>query len=287
MEAFLYALSKSQGADQTLAAQYGSSAARNGEPFGEIGLVLSQDAAWGQQTGSPRDPQGPLSNARRDVNPSAGTQPIYETADAPPPVSLGAPVLLTNEQLAAATIQAKQFWSQELGAGDARLALLDSATVEVGNLPDLRLGATIGGLVLIDSDAAGYGWSLGSASNDRMDLLTAVKHELGHLLGFDHDDNGLMSETLAAGQRELASPAPTQPSTSTKLIDWTQGLSSTLFAWNSIGQRERGAGFPEFSMGGSREQDKSKSSSVPHKKRRYDLYDELAVSELTEWKIEG
>ena len=34
-----------------------------------------------------------------------------------------------------------------------------------------------------------------------MDLLTVVMHELGHVLGYDHDDDGVMAETLAAGVR--------------------------------------------------------------------------------------
>jgi hypothetical protein len=71
---FLYALSKSDGADQTLGLRtdafcasaaaglnpacsdyprYSGTAARNGEPFGELGLVLQHDAAWHQQTGPP------------------------------------------------------------------------------------------------------------------------------------------------------------------------------------------------------------------------------------------
>src|SRR5207247_5820845 len=54
---YLYDLSKSAGADQTLAAQYASDVTRNGEPFGELGLVTSQDAAWGDQKGQSRDPQ--------------------------------------------------------------------------------------------------------------------------------------------------------------------------------------------------------------------------------------
>jgi hypothetical protein len=32
-----------------------------------------------------------------------------------------------------------------------------------------------------------------------MDLRTVVLHELGHTLGRDHDDDGLMATTLAAG----------------------------------------------------------------------------------------
>ncbi len=77
---FLYALSKSDGADQTLGvrADYfcasaaggvnaacsdyprysgsygaGGTTNRNGEPFGELGLVLQHDAAWHQQSGPP------------------------------------------------------------------------------------------------------------------------------------------------------------------------------------------------------------------------------------------
>src|SRR4029077_15779057 len=71
---FLYALSKSDGADQTLGPRadafcassggssnpacsdyptYSGAPPRNGEPFGELGLVLQHDAAWHQQSGPP------------------------------------------------------------------------------------------------------------------------------------------------------------------------------------------------------------------------------------------
>ena len=38
----------------------------------------------------------------------------------------------------------------------------------------------------------------------RMDLLTVVRHELGHVLGYDHGD-GLMAATLAAGESRSVS----------------------------------------------------------------------------------
>jgi Ca2+-binding RTX toxin-like protein len=50
---FLYDMSKSDGADQTRTPLGG----RNGEPFGELGLTSSADAAWGDQHGAPGDPQ--------------------------------------------------------------------------------------------------------------------------------------------------------------------------------------------------------------------------------------
>jgi hypothetical protein len=78
--------------------------------------------------------------------------------------------------------------------------------------------------VWIDDDAAGNGWFVdptpgqdeefrggaggtlsavpGGPADGRMDLLTAVLHELGHLAGIPDDTSGLMADVLAPGVRQ-------------------------------------------------------------------------------------
>ncbi|HKS60779.1 MAG TPA: hypothetical protein VJT13_03715, partial [Xanthobacteraceae bacterium] len=200
LESFLLALSKSQGADPTLAAQYGGTAARNGEPFGETGMVRQGDTAAGDQNGGPRDPQSPIVKTKQDVKVSAGVTPMWETAGGP---EVQSPASINDAMLAAAIEQAKVFWTEYFGAGDSRLAALSNVTVQVGNLPGDRLGLTLGSTIYIDVDAAGRGWQA-------MDLLSVVTHELGHVLGLDHDDadtTPVMNETLDAGAHGRLGPA--------------------------------------------------------------------------------
>ena len=49
-----------------------------------------------------------------------------------------------------------------------------------------------------DSEFTAPGNQGGANHND---LLTALEHELGHILGCDHTDTGLMNETLASDTR--------------------------------------------------------------------------------------
>ena len=78
------------------------------------------------------------------------------------------------------------------------------------------LGA-LGRSVTIDATAAGWGWSVAipGAFGPRMDLLTAVMHEIGHVLGFAHSDAGpaglsFMAERLSPTTR-LGTVAASEP----------------------------------------------------------------------------
>ena len=104
-------------------------------------------------------------------------------------------------------------------------ASLQQVTVEIVDLPGDWLGrASDGRRVQIDKDAAGYGWFVdatprddaefavrsaagdrdarpGSAARERVDLLSVVMHELGHVLGRAHEDSGVMAATLPLATR--------------------------------------------------------------------------------------
>ncbi len=140
----------------------------------------------------------------------------------------------TSAELTAIVAEASQRWV-ESGLVDAQaVARLGRIHLQFCDLDGLMLGKVEGDTLWLDCDAAGHGWfgdgtpaeneefrqqqrqegltaSAGSLAEGRMDLLTVVSHEVGHLLGFAHVDNlssaaRLMGDTLAAGVR--LSPAP-------------------------------------------------------------------------------
>ena len=130
---------------------------------------------------------------------------------------------------------------------------LDSNGVSVSfvDLPTGALGQTIGTTITLDTNAAGYGWFVdstpglneeflptadptvwkakaGSAAEGRMDMLSVLLHEYGHVVGLDHsaDAHSSMAATLQPGVRRTLSaddqlalmkltgyfPAPDSPS---------------------------------------------------------------------------
>jgi Ca2+-binding RTX toxin-like protein len=221
---FLLQVAKNDGADLSLAAQYSAAPTRNGEPFGELGMVLQDDAAWPSNLGPPRDSQA--GNLQNKADTTDNGLPIQQVAAAAAPYST-AVATITQDELDSIVAAAKQLWITALGAGDPRLAVLDQVTVLAGNLPNGMLGETTGTQIVIDRSAQGWGWFVDPTPNDnsefairlsrealaaspsspaagRMDLLTTVVHELGNAMGFPEDHgHDVMGMVLQAGERRV------------------------------------------------------------------------------------
>ena len=112
------------------------------------------------------------------------------------------------------------------GISEQALNAMRQADFMVTDLPGTKVGLAVGRSVTIDGNAAGHGWfvdptpgtdeefarlrengqlrAVDPRAVDRLDLLTVVEHELGHVAGLEDLDpaiENLMSGTLGVGVR--------------------------------------------------------------------------------------
>src|SRR5262249_54230460 len=123
----------------------------------------------------------------------------------------GAVATLTSPQVESLLPEAIHRW-QAAGVDTSALAGLD---IRIADLGGTTLGIASGHTIWLDANAAGWGWFVDPTPTDdsefttldnqgeqnRIDLLTVLEHELGHLLGQGHEADGLMAETLTVGTR--------------------------------------------------------------------------------------
>ena len=91
--------------------------------------------------------------------------------------------------------------------------------IRIADLGGTTLGLASGNTIWLDDNGAGWGWFVDPTPSDdsefttagdqgeqnRMDLLTVLEHELGHLIGHEHEETGVMIDTLSAGTRRVPS----------------------------------------------------------------------------------
>ncbi|CAB5137262.1 hypothetical protein D3OALGB2SA_4008 [Olavius algarvensis associated proteobacterium Delta 3] len=140
--------------------------------------------------------------------------------------------LLETDRIAAITGDAVAHW-KTVNIVDEHSLNLQNVRLEISDLPDQTLARTRANLITLDDNAAGHGWFIDKTPWDdnefqnviydwemrananspavgKIDLLTVLMHEMGHIMGLPDvpagiDPSRLMTGILPAGVRRLPS----------------------------------------------------------------------------------